>query len=164
MYGLVFVRGRMGSQRAEGGKKPGGIMSKGYKLSDVASFCIRESAFCALIILVAGATASAQHFPPLDRDNPPKSRTVLRDQYCMTARKGIPSNSAVPLFAYDFAVPGASGTVLIDGKAVKTFKDQQHLRIYSAVSAGNHQFKLILDKPASLTFMVSNDDFKYCQP
>ena len=125
---------------------------------------MREFAFYALIVLVAGATASAQHFPPLDRDNPPKSRTVLRDQYCMTARKSIPSNSAVPLFTYDFALPGASGTVLIDGKAVKTFQDERHLRIYSGVSAGNHQFQLILNKPATLTSMVSNDDFKYCQP
>jgi hypothetical protein len=121
----------------------------------------------AVYVVVGFATAltvSAQHFPPLDRDNPPKSRTVLRDQYCMTARTSIPSNSAVPLFAYDFAAPGASGQALIDGKAVATFKDEQHLRIHVAVSPGNHQFRLILEKPATLTFMVSNDDFKYCQP
>ncbi len=53
---------------------------------------------------------------------------------------------------------------MIDGKPVKSFKDEQHLRIYGAVSPGDHQFNLILDKPAILTFMVSNDDFKYCQP
>jgi hypothetical protein len=105
----------------------------------------------------------AQHFPPLDRGNPPKSRTVLRDQYCMTARKSIPSNSAAPLFTYDFAAPGASGSALIDGKTVKTFKDRRRLKIYAAVLPGNHQFRLILDKPAILTFMVSNDDFKYCR-
>jgi hypothetical protein len=114
-------------------------------------------------IIAIALAIKAQHFPPLDRDNPPKSRTVLRDQYCMTARKSIPSNSAAPLFTYDFAAPGASGTALIDGKTVKTFNDQQHLRIYAPVSPGNHQFRLILDKPATLTFMVSNDDFKYCQ-
>jgi len=105
----------------------------------------------------------AQHFPPLDRDNPPKSRTVLRDQYCMTARKDISQNSAVPLFIYDFAAPGASGAALIDGRTVKTFKAQQHLTIYAGVSRGDHQFRLVLDKPASLTFMASNDDFKYCR-
>jgi hypothetical protein len=109
-------------------------------------------------------TVSAQHFPPLDRDNPPKSRIVLRDQYCMTARKNIPSNSRAPLFIYDFVAPGASGTALIDGNTVKSFKNQQHLRIYASVLPGDHQFRLVLEKPASLTFMVSNDDFKYCQP
>jgi hypothetical protein len=114
--------------------------------------------------LAVALTVSAQHFPPLDRDDPPKSRAVLSDQYCMTARKTIPSNSAVPLFTYDFAAPGASGKALIDGNSVATFKDEQHLRVRADVSPGNHQFRLILDKPASLTFMVSNDDFKYCQP
>jgi hypothetical protein len=109
-------------------------------------------------------TLSAQHFPPLDRDNPAKSRPVLRDQYCMTARKSIPSNSPEPLFAYDFAAPGASGQALIDGKVVASFKNEQHLLIHAAVSSGNHQFRLVLDKPATLTFMNSNDDFKYCQP
>jgi hypothetical protein len=120
------------------------------------------------IFVLAGfaiaCTLSAQHFPPLDRENPPKSRTVLRDQYCMTARKNIPANSAVPLFTYDFAAPGASGKALIDGTTVTSFKDQQHVRIYAGVLPGDHQFRLILDKPASLTFMASNDDFKYCQP
>jgi hypothetical protein len=109
-------------------------------------------------------TVSAQHFPPLDRDNPPKSRTVLRDQYCMTARKSILSNSTTPLFTYDFAAPGASGQALIDGKAVANFKDEQHLKVHASVAPGNHQFRLILDKPATLTFMDSSDDFKYCQP
>lgn len=65
---------------------------------------------------------------------------------------------------YDFAAPGASGTALIDGKTVKIFRNQQHLRIYADVSRGNHQFKLDLDTPAILMFMVSNDDFKYCKP
>ena len=114
--------------------------------------------------IAVALTVTAQHFPPLDRDNPPKSRTVVRDQYCMTARKSIPSNSPAPLFSYDFAAPGASGSVLIDEKVVMTFKDAQHLRIHAAVSQGNHQFRLVLDKPAALTFMDSNDDFKYCRP
>lgn len=82
----------------------------------------------------------------------------------MTARRSIPSNSAVPLFVYDFAAPGATGRAVIDGNTVKTFKDQQHLRIFANVRPGDHQFRLILEKAASLTFMVSNDDFKYCQP
>src|SRR6204780_2136207 len=140
------------------------LTPKRVKITHVAPLRIRAAVFCALICLVAGVTASAQHFPPLDRDNPPKSRTVLRDRYCMTARKSIPSNSPAPLFTYDFSAPGASGSAVIDGKAVATFKDEQHLRIYAAVSPGNHQFRLILDKAATLTFMNSNDDFKYCQP
>ena len=119
---------------------------------------------CTLLFLSTVVTISAQHFPPLDRDNPPKSRMVTREQYCMTAHKSLSSNSASPLFTYHFSTPGVSGIVSIDGKTVMTFKNQQHLRVYAAVSAGNHQFKLILDKPATLTFMVSNDDFKYCQP
>jgi hypothetical protein len=82
----------------------------------------------------------------------------------MTARKDIPINSSVPLFTFDFAPPGASGAVLIDGKAVKTFKDERHLAVYENVSAGNHTFQLRLDKPASNTSMSSHNDFKYCQP
>jgi hypothetical protein len=74
--------------------------------------------------------------------------------YRMTARKSIPLNSAAPLFVCDFAAPGASGAVTIDGKIVKTFQNEQHLRIYA----------LRLEKPAAPTFMVGNDDFKYCQP
>jgi hypothetical protein len=82
----------------------------------------------------------------------------------MTARKNIPSNSATPLITYDLKAPGASGEALIDGKVVMTFKDEQHLRIYAAVSQGNHQFRLRLNKPATLTFMDHNIDFKYCRP
>jgi hypothetical protein len=114
--------------------------------------------------IAVALTVAAQNFPPLDRDNPPKSRTVLRDQYCMTARKSIRSNSSTPLFTYDFAAPGASGSVLIDDKVVMTFRDEQHLRIHAAVSQGNHQFRLVLDRPAILTFMESDDEFKYCWP
>jgi hypothetical protein len=126
-------------------------------------FAMKRTSFVIAGFAIA-FTLGAQHFPPLDRDNPPKSRVVLRDQYCMTARKSISSSSAAPLFTYDFAAPGASGKALIDGKTVMSFKDQQHLRVYAGVAPGDHQFRLILEKPASLTFMVSNDDFKYCQP
>lgn len=84
--------------------------------------------------------------------------------FCMTAQKSIPLNSALPLFTYDFDEPGASGVVLIDGKTVQTLTDERHLRIYAKVTAGNHRFNLRLNKPATLTFMASNDDFKYCQP
>jgi hypothetical protein len=114
--------------------------------------------------LAIALTGSAQHFPPLDRDHPPASRIVKRDSYCMTARKSIPLDSATPLFTLDFAPPGASGNVLIDGKTVQSFRNAQHLRVRASVSAGDHRFDLILDKPAALTFMVSSDDFKYCQP
>jgi hypothetical protein len=69
----------------------------------------------------------------------------------------------VPLITYDFAAQGASGSALIDGKTVKTLKHQRRLKIYAAVLPGNHQFRSILDQPAILTFMVSSDEFKYCQ-
>ncbi len=82
----------------------------------------------------------------------------------MTARISIAANSSAPLFTYDFAEPGASGSVLIDNKVVMTFRDEQHLRIHAAVSQGNHQFRLVLDRPAILTFMESDDDFQYCRP
>ena len=78
----------------------------------------------------------------------------------MAARTSITANSAQPLFTLNFAAPGASGMVLIDGKTVHTFKDKQHLLIRTAVSAGDHMFNLRLAEPAKLTFMVSSDDFK----
>jgi hypothetical protein len=82
----------------------------------------------------------------------------------MTARNDIPLASSQPLFTFGFAVPGASGVVSIDGKTIKTFKDEQHLLIYAHVLAGDHTFNLRLDKPAANTLMSSHDDFKYCQP
>jgi hypothetical protein len=119
---------------------------------------------CSLIFLAVAGTVHAQHFPPLDVDNPPKSRTGVGYSFCMTARKAIPTNSSQPLFTFDFAAPSASGVVLIDGKTVKTFRDEQHLLVYTHVLAGDHRFILRLDKPAANTLMSSNDDFKYCQP
>ena len=82
----------------------------------------------------------------------------------MTARNDIPANSPQPLFTFDFAAPGASGIVLIDGKSIKTFKNETHLLVHAHVLAGDHRFDLHLDKPAANTFMSSKDDFKYCQP
>jgi len=81
----------------------------------------------------------------------------------MTAAKNIAVNAATPLFSFDFAAPGASGAVLIDGTAVQVFKDEQHVRIRAEVSAGNHMFNLKLVKPTALTFMSSNEQFKYCR-
>lgn len=81
----------------------------------------------------------------------------------MTARKSIAENSTEPLFTFDFAAPGASGMVLIDGKTIQTFKYKQHVLVRAQVSAGDHMFNLRLAESASLTFMVSSDDFKYCR-
>jgi hypothetical protein len=109
----------------------------------------------------------AQHFPPLDVDNPPKSRTIKAQggySFCMTARRDIPANSTQPLFTFNFAAPGATGVASIDGKPVKTFENEQHLVIRATVSAGDHKFVLHVDKPAENTYMSSSDDFKYCQP
>jgi hypothetical protein len=84
--------------------------------------------------------------------------------FCMTAQRDIPNNSAQPLFTFNFAPPGASGVALIDGKIVKTFKNEQHLSIRADVFAGDHQFALHLDGPAENTSMSRNGDFKYCPP
>jgi hypothetical protein len=59
---------------------------------------------------------------------------------------------------------GATGKVLIDGKTVRTFKAETILLVRAQVPQGNHRFNLRLDRPATMTFMVSNDDFKYCRP
>lgn len=115
-------------------------------------------------LMAVALIGNAQSFPPLDVDNPPQSKVLRGVSFCMTARKDIPKDSSLPLFTFDFAPPGASGTVLIDGNAIKTFKDERHLVIYETVSAGNHMFVLHLDKAASNTAMSSHSDFKYCQP
>ena len=120
-----------------------------------------------LAVLLAGGTVSAQHFPPLDRDNPPRSRTISPIggyTFCMTAHRDIPANSTQPLLTFYFAAPGASGVALIDGKAVSTFQNEQHLLIRASVPAGDHRFVLRVNRPAENTFMSSSDEFKYCQP
>lgn len=81
----------------------------------------------------------------------------------MTAQKTIPLDATMPLFTFDFAPPGASGSVLIDKKTIQTFQNEQHLRIRAKVSAGQHFFNLFLDAPATNTFMISNEDFRYCR-
>ena len=119
-----------------------------------------------LAVFLAGGTLIAQHFPPLNRDNPPKSRTISpvgAYSFCMTAHRDIPADSTQPLFTFNFAAPGASGVALIDGKTVKTFQNEQHLLIRALVSAGDHRFILRVNKPAENTFMSSSDDFKYCR-
>ncbi len=83
--------------------------------------------------------------------------------FCMNAQRDIPNNSLQPLFTFDFASPGASGVALIDGKIVKTFKNEQHLSIRADVFAGDHQFVLHLDRPVENTSISSNEDFNYCQ-
>jgi hypothetical protein len=120
-----------------------------------------------LCLALVAFGAQAQHFPPLDRDNTAKSRTIGGGggySFCMTAYRVIPANSAQPLFTFNFAARGASGVALIDGTPVKTFKNEQHLLIRARVSKGDHRFVLYLDKAAENTFMSSSDDFKYCQP
>lgn len=113
------------------------------------------------IALLFGVIADGQHFPPLDRDHPSKTRIIRHDSYCMNASKAIAENSA-PLFSFDFVSPGASGVVRIDGKAVSVFRNEQRLRVHAMLTAGQHRFDLILDRPAVLTFMSSHDDFRYC--
>jgi hypothetical protein len=120
-----------------------------------------------LCLALVAFGAQAQHFPPLDQDNPPKSRTINPVggyTFCMTAHREIPANSTQPLFTFNFAPPGASGVALIDGKTVHAFHNEQHLLIRARVSAGDHRFVLHVDRPAENTFMSSNDDFKYCRP
>jgi hypothetical protein len=82
---------------------------------------------------------------------------------CMSVQRDIPNNSAQPLFTFHFAPPGASGVALLDGKTVKSFKNEQRLSIRAHVFAGDHQFVLHLDRPAKNTFMSKKDDFRYCQ-
>lgn len=84
--------------------------------------------------------------------------------FCMVADRDIPIYSVQPLFAFNFAPPGASGVALIDGKIVKIFKNEQHLSIRADVVTGDHQFALHLDRPAENTSMFRNDDFEYCPP
>ena len=81
----------------------------------------------------------------------------------MVAHKAILLDATMPLFTFDFAPPGATGSVLIDQKTIQTFKNEQHLLIRAKVSAGQHVFSLKLDEPATNTFMISNGDFEYCR-
>ncbi len=82
--------------------------------------------------------------------------------FCMTARRDIPGNSLQPLLRFNFAPPGASGVALIDGKIVRTFKNEQRLWIHADVSAGNHWLVLRVDRPAENASISSNGDLKYC--
>ncbi len=116
-----------------------------------------------LVLVAAGLFSVAQHFPPLDRDNPPKSRTVHQLSFCMAASQGISAKTSIPLFTFDFESPGASGTATIDGKPVANFKNETKLRLFSDVPAGKHRFKLLLDRPSQNTLMLSHDNFKYCR-
>ena len=82
--------------------------------------------------------------------------------FCITARRDIPDNSLQPILRFNFAPPGASGVALIDGKTVRTFKNEQRLWIHADVSAGNHWFVLRVDRPAENASISSNRDFKSC--
>jgi hypothetical protein len=97
-------------------------------------------------------------------DSSGHSVSLAAYSFCMTTQRDIPSNSVQPLFAFNFAGPGASGVALIDGKVVKIFKKEQRLSIRAHVFAGDHQLALHLDRPAEITSMSSNGDFEYCQP
>ena len=126
------------------------------------------------------SVAHSRTFPALFRDpnslqglvqsdlalarSPSEDAPVGAYSFCMIANRDIPLNSVQPLFAFNFAPPGASGVALIDGKIVKIFKNEQHLSIRADVVAGDHQFALHLDRPAENTSMSSNDDFEYCKP
>jgi hypothetical protein len=118
----------------------------------------------AFFLALAVPMGNAQHFPPLDVDNPPQSKMVRGFSMCMTAKKDIAISPSQPLFTFHFTNPGATGFVLIDGIPVKIFYNEQDLLIHSHVSAGDHRFRLFLVHAAATTFMSTNDDFKYCQP
>lgn len=83
--------------------------------------------------------------------------------FCVTARRDIQSNWLEPLLRFNFAAPGASGAALIDGKIVKTFKNEQHLSISADVAAGNHWFVLRIDRPAQNASISRHRDFSYCR-
>jgi hypothetical protein len=129
------------------------------------------------------SVARSRTFPPLFRDSLSLQALVQSDlalarspsevesavavgaySFCMTAARDIPNNPVQPLFTFNFAPPGASGVALIDGKIIKTFKDERRLSIRADVLAGDHQFVMHLERPAENTSMSSNDDFKYCPP
>lgn len=82
--------------------------------------------------------------------------------FCVTARRDIPANSLQPLLRFHFAAPGASGAALIDGKIIKTFRNEQRLSISADVSAGNHWFVLRVDRPAENASISRGGDFQYC--
>ena len=90
------------------------------------------------------------------------SGPVSAYSFCVTAHRDIPGNSLQPLLRFNFASPGGSGVALIDGKIVKTFKNEQRLWIHADVSAGNHWFVLRVNRPAENAAISSNGDFKYC--
>ncbi|HEX3877323.1 MAG TPA: hypothetical protein VHW24_10070 [Bryobacteraceae bacterium] len=83
--------------------------------------------------------------------------------FCLAAKRDIPGDSVQPLFVFRFARPGASGVALIDGNAVKIFKNERRLSIRAHVIAGDHQFALRLDRPAENTFIFRSADFEDCQ-
>lgn len=82
--------------------------------------------------------------------------------FCVTARRAIQGNSLQPLLRFNFGPPGASGAALIDGKIVKTFKNEQRLSVHTDLSAGNHWFVLRVDRPAENASISGNRDVKYC--
>jgi len=124
------------------------------------------------------AVARSRTFPALFSDSHSLQALVQRNlalarlrpdvpadayNFCLTAYRDIPNNSAQPLFTFNFAPPGASGVALIDGNIVKRFRNEQVLSISANVSAGDHQFALDLDSPAENTSMSRNDDVENCQ-
>jgi hypothetical protein len=97
-----------------------------------------------------------------NRDRNAESGSVGLYSFCITAHRDMPRNSLQPLLRFSFASPGASGAALIDGKIVKTFKNEQHLWISADMSAGNHAFVLRVDRRAENASISSNKDFGYC--
>ena len=124
---------------------------------------LRVQIACMAFVLAA-PLGTAQHFPPLDVDNPPNLKMVSGLSMCMTAKKDIANSPAQPLLTFHFTSPGATGVVLIDGIPLKIFHNEQDLVIHSHMPAGDHRFRLFLIHAAATTFISSNDDFKYCQP
>lgn len=90
------------------------------------------------------------------------SAAVDAYSFCLTARREIPRNSLQPLLRFSFAPPGASGAALMDGKILRTFKNEQRLWISAEMSAGKHWFVLRVDRPAENASISGNPDFQYC--
>ncbi|HXE64989.1 MAG TPA: hypothetical protein VN519_15705 [Bryobacteraceae bacterium] len=82
--------------------------------------------------------------------------------FCVTAHRDIPGDSLYPLVRFHFAAPGASGAALIDGRIIKTFKNEQRLWIAADVSSGDHWLVLHVDRRADSASISSNRDFTYC--
>ena len=92
----------------------------------------------------------------------PKPDIAGEYSFCLTAPRDVPNNSLQPLMRFDFATPGASGTVLMDGKIIQTFANEQRLWIHSDLQAGDHRLILRVDRPAENASIARRRILQYC--